>query len=168
MPMIKIVQPGNETYTGIISGVRFENGLSIEPMNQADAERMGAFMRIVDADTDEPISPTHRMVQMRNQGVAPREGLIPIKRSPATGKVKEKKSEKLISYEYTRESLETAADAEGISGLRRIAEPYGVRGRSINEIIDSLMAIKSNAEAKAAAAANPATQAAEPRATAEE
>jgi len=154
MPVVKIVQPGFETYNGIMEGVRFENGVSVESMSQFSAERIGAFMKVVNADDGgEPLGMGYRMANAKTTGVAPREPLQFIARTK-TGKTKEAvKKSKLISYDFTKAQLEGVADKEGILGLRKVADQYDVRGRSISEIIESLLAIKANQEAKDAAAA---------------
>ncbi len=153
MPTVKIVEKGFETYNGIIEGVQFENGVSAEPMSQFSAERVGAFMKIVNADSDEPLGMGYRMANTRSQGSAPRAPLEKIVRT-STGKERKsiKKQTKVVSYDFTKEQLEDVADKGGINDLRKIADQYEVRGRSIAEIIDSLMALKSNQDAKDAAA----------------
>lgn len=153
MPTVKIVEKGFETYNGIIEGVQFENGVSAEPMSQFSAERVGAFMKIVNADSDEPLGLGYRMANTRSQGSAPRPPLERIVRTK-TGKEKTsiKKQAKQVSYDFTKAQLEDVADKEGINGLRKVADQYDVRGRSIAEIIDSLIALKANQEAKDAAA----------------
>lgn len=147
MPNVKIVAKGFEGYNGVIEGVQFVNGLSTEPLSQFSAERIGAFMRVVDADTDAPLGVGQRMVDARRSNHAPSEPLQRVKRTP-TGKKKEVTSRKTISYDFTREQLEKVADEGGINGLRKVADQYEVRGRSIREIIEALMAIKANEEAK--------------------
>lgn len=151
MPKVKIIAPGFEGYNGIIEGVVFENGVSTEPLSQFAAERVGAFLRVVDADTEEPLGLGYRMANARGQGVAPREPLQKIVRTK-TGKEKAKvKPAPVVEYSFTKEELEKVADEGGIQGLRKVADQYSVRGRSIKEIIDSLMALKANQEAKKAA-----------------
>jgi len=41
---------------------------------------------------------------------------------------------------WTREELEVIADKNGISGLRAIAKPLGIKGRGIDELIDEITA----------------------------
>lgn len=41
---------------------------------------------------------------------------------------------------YTNAELEAIADSKGISGLREIAEPHGVKSTSIKGLIDSILA----------------------------
>ncbi|WP_151708810.1 hypothetical protein [Acinetobacter brisouii] len=40
---------------------------------------------------------------------------------------------------YTRQQLESIVDKDGFAGLRKIAEPFGVKGTSINALIDSIL-----------------------------
>lgn len=157
MPKVKIIAKGFEKYNGIIEGVQFTNGVSEESVSQFAAERIGAFMKVVDADTEKPLGLGYRMANARTSGVKPRP---PLQRIERTKTGKEKKSikeaaKKTVTYEYTREELEQAADKGGIQALRKIADQYDVRGRSIAEIIDSMMALKANQEAKEAAKADP-------------
>ena len=155
MPVVKIVAKGFETYNGIIEGVQFENGVSMESMSQASAERVGAFMKIENADPGQegkPLGMGYRIADARTSGTAPREPLQWIKRTP-TGKKKESvKKAKEVFYDFTKADLEAAADKGGITELRQIADQYEVRGRSIADIVDNLMALKANQEAKTAAA----------------
>ena len=44
---------------------------------------------------------------------------------------------------WTSDSLAAVADAKGIAGLREIAEPMGVKGRSINELIREILAAQA-------------------------
>lgn len=67
MPFIRLVDPGYAKYNGIIAGTQFENGESQEPLSMAECERIGAFMRIEDAETGEPISIGQRMAVARNK-----------------------------------------------------------------------------------------------------
>lgn len=46
------------------------------------------------------------------------------------------------SLDFTREELEELADKSGITGLRNIGSQHGVKGRSVVEIINELMALK--------------------------
>lgn len=148
MPIVRIVAKGFEGYNGIIEGIEFRKGVSTENMSLGSAERIGAFMRVVDNDTGEPLGVGQRMVNARRQSQAPREPLAKVKRTPTGKKKKTVKKQEVPEYTFTREDLESVADKEGITGLRKVAEQYEVRGRSIREIIDSLMALKANAEAK--------------------
>lgn len=151
MPIVKIIAKGFERYNGVIEGIEFVNGHSTEPLSQAAAERVGAFMKIVDADTDEPLGLGYRMAKARHQSITPKEALPKIERTPTGKEKKSVKKEKRVHYEFTREQLETVADKEGITGLRKVAEQYDVRGRSIAEIVDALMALQANQAAKDAA-----------------
>lgn len=155
MPFVKIVEKGFGKFNGMLEGVQFNDGVSEEPLSEASAERIGAFMKIVDADDpDRRLGIGYRIAEARKQGKAPRKPLEWVQRTK-TGKEKKpiKKQAKTVNYDFTKEQLEDIADKGGIQDLRKVAEQYDVRGRSIAEIIDSLMALKANQEAKEAAAA---------------
>lgn len=151
MPRVKIIAKGFETYNGVLEGVQFENGLSTEIMSERAAERIGAFMRCVDADTEEDLGAGARLVRQRTQGQAPRPPLQRVERTPTGKEKKPIANRRVVSYDFTKADLEAVADKDGIQGLRKVAEQYDVRGRSIREIIDAMMALKANEDAKRAA-----------------
>lgn len=41
---------------------------------------------------------------------------------------------------YSREDLEAIADTKGIAGLRAIADEFGVKGRSVSDLIEAILA----------------------------
>ena len=49
----------------------------------------------------------------------------------------EKIEEKVVKY--TREQLEQTADEQGITGLRRIADEFGLKGKSIPGLIEAIL-----------------------------
>lgn len=165
MPFVKIVQKGWETFNGILPGVgiQFENAVSKEPISLAEAERIGAFMRIVDAETNEPISIGERMVRNRRKNHEDL-GLIHsqttrLKRTPTGKPQKPVEKAPAAQYDFTRESLEALADKGGIRKLREFSKKYNVNGKAIKDIIDTLMVRKDEAEkakAKEQVAAQPA------------
>src|SRR5690554_6139725 len=61
MPIVKLVAPGWDSYNGVIEGIQFKDGQSVEPLSQAAAERLGCFMRIETLDGKQ-VSLTQRMV----------------------------------------------------------------------------------------------------------
>lgn len=142
MPIVRIVQKGFETYSGIMEGVTFTNGVSDEPLSLAAAERLGAFMRVVDHETGEPISVGERLRRAREMSISSSGRLQRIERTPTGKRRQPLKKENLPSMDFDRQTLEGIADKSGIKGLREFAKPFGVNGRSIPEIIDSLMAKK--------------------------
>jgi len=52
-------------------------------------------------------------------------------------------SEPTAAEVWTADSLAAVADAKGIAGLRAIAEPKGIKGRSINELIREILAAQA-------------------------
>lgn len=153
MPVIRIVQRGFETFTGILGSIQFKDGVSVEPVSQAEAERIGCFTRIEDATTGQRISLTERMVQTRTKnhtdlGLSVERTTKPLERT-TTGKVKTKvKPAELPKTAYEREDLEQLADVGGIAELRKFAKQWNVNGKTIVEIIESLMALKAQSETR--------------------
>ncbi len=177
MPFIKLVEPGFEKFTGKLSRVQFENGVSVEPMPVRDAERLGNNMRIVELETGEPISHTHYMAQsaglsVSNLGVQmpefvkiqPEEQAPQVVDTAQTAQTVQEQPEKVLkqngepektdipAMNYTIEFLEKIVDTGGVKGIREYAKQYGVNGRSVSEIINTLISMKERAERKAALA----------------
>lgn len=159
MPIVKIVQKGWETFDGILEGVQFKNGKSVESMSYLSAERIGCSMAVVDAETDKPVSSSQRIIDTREDTAEPgriTQSLIKSEESAeniAKKIEKPKKAEKPkeatkteMVFEFEREQLEELADNAGISGLREFAKEYNVNGTSIVGIIDALMAKKNEAK----------------------
>lgn len=148
MPIVKIAQKGWETFSGYLEGVKFEDGISLESISLHTAERLGCSMKIVDAETDEPVSSSNRILQARDQSVAPGrltmtmaeyKASLETEEAPAPTEEPEPAPEPVKKPSYTREQLEAIADNGGITGLREFAKDFNVNGRSIPGIIDALM-----------------------------
>lgn len=50
------------------------------------------------------------------------------------------------TFDFTEESLQAVAAESGMSGLREIAEPHGVKGSSKEKIIEDLLKVKAKHE----------------------
>lgn len=157
MPRIRLTEPGFQTYTGEIGTIRFEDGVSVEEVSQADANVVGASMRCVAVDTDHALGPTQKLLDTRGDTPEVTRSITntqpPEEKAEEPAKIKKaekpvKEEEKAVSdqptekFPYTRESLEEIADARGIAGLRSFAVQYGINGVSIKDIIDKLMDLK--------------------------
>lgn len=151
---VKITDPGFAGFTGHFGTVYFENGIS-EHISSAEAERLGC---IVKCETLEGVNPsaTQKMVDIHAKNLD--ELLAAGKGNVGADTSKEQKPEAKpsvaktpvagqLTYDFTQEQLEELADKEGIAGLRNIGSQYGVKGRSIAEIIEELMGLKNAVEA---------------------
>lgn len=165
---VKITDPGFAGFTGHFGTVYFENGIS-EHISSAEAERLGC---IVKCETLEGVNPsaTQRMVDIQSKNLdellAQGAGVVGADRAKTQspeqvlGAVESQagQANQVVEnqpqiqpgvkpgLDFTRADLEALADREGISGLRNLGSQFGVKGRSIVEIIDELLAIKATAE----------------------
>lgn len=166
---IKIIQSGWETFTGEFAGMVFVNGETEEPATQVTTDRIAAELDVIDADTGLPLGPQHRLLAsqcvtleaveaLERASEQPEEPKVPVTgdEDPATENESEAEEtgENAIVTEpeiWTEEKLAAVADDKGIKGLREIADPMGVRGRAIPELITEILAAQ---KAKLEEAAN--------------
>lgn len=135
---LRIIERGWKGFTGFFGGVEFKDEISVEAVDPMIAARLGSLIRIEAVDAGQQAGSAANMerakdmqaevVAERPRGSTESQGQpTPVEKTPA----------------YTREQLEQIADQHGISGLRTIAEPLGIRGRSINELIDAIGAARA-------------------------
>lgn len=138
---IRIEQPGFAGYTGQVGPVAFVDGVA--EVSFVEARRLGAAMRIVDAETGEPIGPAADMARNRtaaapevpDQPRQPEPEHAQGERSPGD---EEGAAEPKLPKLYTFAELASVADTKGIAGLRELAQPLNVRGRGIAELITEI------------------------------
>lgn len=153
MPKLKIIEKGFENYNGKLGDVDFVDGVSEYHVSHADARRLSSIMAMIDADSGANPSITQDMVNERSLTVSEME-LARSNSMRADGKPNEPEPPKPtrvkdnLDYSYTQTQLEKLADAEGIKGLRAFAEKYDVRGASIQTIIESLIAVRDEHDAR--------------------
>lgn len=165
---VKITDPGFAGFTGHFGTVWFEDGVS-EQISSAEAERLGCIVKCETLEGHNP-SATQRMVDIQQKNLdellAQGKGVVAADRAveqkpeqveqPAGGQA-EQVNQSVAKTEgaavtaggkptFTREQLEELADKEGIAGLRNIGSQYGVKGRSIVEIIDELVALAGESQ----------------------
>lgn len=134
---LKITQGGWEGFTGNYGGVEFVNGVSVEDINTALAQRLSAIIGCVDAATDKNPSVTQALIDAQNTPMDA--GMAPLN----TTNVDETKAVQETDVEYeawTREGLEKLASEKGIAGLREIATPAGITGKKITDLIAGILA----------------------------
>jgi len=104
--------------------------------------QLGASIRIEGCDDNLQAGAACELLSNRDKQA---EVAAPAQVSEGTKEVEEVEQAKEVEPEktptpgFTRESLEKIADADGIEGLRRVA-PEGVKGRSIRQLIDEILA----------------------------
>ena len=130
-------------YTGVMFGVPFADGRTTAKMHINDAIRMGAVF-LCETEDGEVINPLLRQMVLREacdvKGCSDFV-VTPTQTKEFTKPVDvEPEVHSPVLQNYSREELEAIADSEGIRGLRDVAELRGVKGRSIEELIDELLA----------------------------
>lgn len=135
---IKIIESGFAGFTGELYGMSFKNGVTTNDVTDMNAARIGAAMRV------ERVSETEGVA---NTQIGPAIDLINAKNTTVTMEKFERGSDKEVTKSpevvakkrLTSEELGKIADAEGIAGLRRLADGYKIRGRSIVELTEQIL-----------------------------
>jgi len=134
MTQIRITQPGMENLTGFLGDVEFKDGFSVGVVSRRQAHRLRGTMKIETLDGKDP----GLLAEIANK----RQGLdAPVAFDEPEEVVVESKSD--LEYDYTRESLMSLADKNGLTGLRVFAEPFGAKSNSILGLVDKLMELKA-------------------------
>lgn len=169
MPYIKIKQPGFETFSDLLGSVQFKDGQSVEPVSQAEADRIGAIMPIECVDTGAQVGATQRLIDTKDLSVETRnleevikaeggaestsesvegentvEPVEPVasqseSQEGESGSTDDKSDADADAEIYTQESLEKIADEQGIKGLRVIGDKVGAKANSIPELIERIL-----------------------------
>lgn len=126
---IKITEKGFENFTGQMGVVFFENGFSTADVSSHDAFRMSAVMGF-EWEDGTPCNVAQRILDNMN---------APAPNVTETF-VEEVKPEVVVQGElWTEDELGKIADEEGIAGLRAIADPLGIKDKSVAGLISGLL-----------------------------
>ncbi|MBO6507502.1 MAG: hypothetical protein JJ979_03285 [Roseibium sp.] len=150
MNYLKITAKGFAKYSGFLGPVEFKDGVSVEPVPALIATRIGGTMQVAEVDENgkeiTQAGPAAAIVggatiqaEVRKPLERVSEEEIEKERKAAAKKAEEAERLKQVVKFYSEEELAVVADKEGLKGLRAIAEPYGVRGRAINELIEEIL-----------------------------
>jgi len=131
---IKLVGTGWTGFTGYFGVTEFVDGVSAHEVSGPEARRIAAVVQVETLDGHNP-SAAQQIIDSRAEplilATSPKvDAEAPA--APAT-----------LAMTYTVAELEGIADKGGIKALRDLAEPFGVKGRSIAEIIAELTALKA-------------------------
>ena len=142
---IRISEAGWATFTGHLGGVYFDNGISAEAVDPAMTLRLGSLMSITKVDTDEQAGGAAEDQRNINSSAPVEAPIVGAEFVEAAATTPVKVATHAPAVTHTRESLEAIADAQGIAGLREIAEPKGIKGRGIAELIEEILADQAKA-----------------------
>lgn len=151
---LKITQKGFENYSGQMGAILFKDGISVYDVNENAAYRLSALFG-VEWDTGEAVKITRNAATMsapigRETFIVATDGKPEEVRGNdgRTTYVKTDLSDApiKITRRYTVAELEAIADKQGIKGLREIAGPMGIKGTSINALIEDIMKVAGKEE----------------------
>jgi hypothetical protein len=156
---IKILDSGFADYTGIMGTVNFTNGVS-DDISAKEAEHIGNILPVEVVGTGENPSATQKLVDIQNknaeeagfvaanltQGITPFQVDEVKSEAPKTEVVEEKPETPKateLTYDFTEDQLDALVKKGGIAELRAFADPYGVKGRGVAEIVKEMLALKA-------------------------
>jgi hypothetical protein len=144
---LRMTQPGYETFTGQMGTVFFEDGLSTANVKPSDAVRMaaqflcqwedGSTASVAQSILDHAHTTTNNLPVEINadQALATQR----VEAAELAGHTPQPDGTAAPAHRYTEDELSAIADERGIKGLRAIAEPLGVKGNSISEMIRAIL-----------------------------
>lgn len=149
MKHIKITSKGWTSYTGLLGTSWFKDGMSVEPLPRMVSDRLAAvvsFVEINEDGTETPGGAAYRMIaESRERAPISRESA----RQSEAERLEEERLDTLRAEKapaeriYTGAELEAIADAKGIKGLREISDAWGVKERSIPNLISATLKAQS-------------------------
>jgi hypothetical protein len=135
---IKIDEVGYDSFSGRLGVVEFKNGVSVTDVSVMELNRLSSLVRIVDSVTGKQVGVLTEYEQA-SQAEFKEDAKLADKSEAAFVGVDEKIPQTVVVEKYTKEELEAIADSEGISGLRALAEPLGIKDTSIKGLIASIL-----------------------------
>lgn len=140
---LRLKQPGFETYTGQMGTVFFDNGTSTKDVGHLDAVRIaaqflcewedGSTASVAQSILDHAHATTHTIPTAMNADQA-----LAAQSNGTTAQAAAERPD--TARTYTEQELADLADTDGIKALRAIAEPLGVKGSSISDLIKAILA----------------------------
>ncbi len=129
---LRLTQSGFETYNGQMGVIMFENGVSVDDVLPVDAIRMSAVMG---AEWENGSPSNVAQIYLDNMNTPATSEAAVEQEATTTEPVELKEPQNT----YTKEDLEKIADTGGITALREIAEPLGLKGNSIGGMIKAIL-----------------------------
>lgn len=140
---LRITQAGFESYTGQMGVLDFIDGLTVGDVLPVDALRIAGIFGAewengqaanisqiyLDKMNDE--APSAQMGEAGVQADAAPPVIVPVEPGVQAALA--------LAATYTEEQLAAIADDKGILGLREIADPLGIKGNAIKQLIDGIL-----------------------------
>lgn len=148
---IKITETAFDTYTGEMCDIDFVDGLSTRPLTENEVGKISSVLRVelIPSDivtSDDPVT-SDTSDTLGEVGDTTTDGEITTETTDGetTTETTDEDIKKVADnsvFKYTRQELEALADAQGISGLREVANQYGIKGKTINDIMEKLLQVQ--------------------------
>lgn len=140
---LRLTQPGYETFTAQMGVTFFENGISTTDVKPQDAVRIAAqFLCEWEDGTTASVAQSildHARATTFSIPAAQNADQAFAQQASDAGTLTAKNAERGTEKTYTADDLALIADEQGIKGLRIIAEPLGIKGNSIAELVKSIL-----------------------------
>ncbi|MEQ4626805.1 hypothetical protein AB6G19_23190 [Providencia manganoxydans] len=131
---IRILESAFAKYIGVMFGVEFKDGVSVNEIPYIDQQRICSIMKAETLD-GENVSGSAALANGRN--ITAKDA---IKHEAKAEPIIESKRESVeITIRYSRAELEAIADKGGIAALRQIGNDLGVREKSIEVMIEKIL-----------------------------
>lgn len=160
---IKIIERGWETFSDVLGGVKFENGVSVDDVPEHLITRIGAVVR-TEAVTGGQVGAAQQLIDAKNMTPPEDVRIAPTPPAPVTPEPLPELVSDLVpkdpevvevapelpevpapkAHIWTEAELADVADKKGIEGLREIADPMNVRARSIRELMTGILEKQKN------------------------
>ncbi len=130
---LKLTAPGWENFSGQMGVNFFENGLSTADVLPFDARRISGVIGCEWEDGSSPSVAQSILNNAHTSATVTESPSAPVGDSTVAvdaGKV------------WTEEELGKIADEQGIAGLREIAEPAGIKSKSVQGLIEAILTAK--------------------------
>ena len=137
MPRIRITSPGWSNFNGYFGIVEFKDSVSVESVGRIEAERLAALIQFETVpDNEDGIARDPSAAQRIVDTYADDLGHATLLTQAELPKPPEPEKPT-----YTPEQLADLADVGGIAAVRKAADPLGVTGASISELIGKILAV---------------------------
>ena len=131
---LKLTAPGWENFSGQMGVNFFEKGLSTADVLPFDARRISG---VITCEWEDGSSPSVAQSILNNANTA-----APDASDSPAAPVGDSTTPMTSGPIWTEEELGELADKEGIAGLRAIAEPAGIKSKSVQGLIEAILTAK--------------------------
>ncbi|HGG9109455.1 TPA: hypothetical protein ACJJYX_004347 [Enterobacter cloacae] len=133
---VRLLESCFKSYTGMLCGIQFEDGISVSELPFVDQQRICSSMR---AETIEGTNVSPSGIYSERHGLSANN--VKETTAPVNERMERVTTQAHVSTQptFSREELEAVADSEGIAGLRQIGNELGVKGKGIVEMIEGIL-----------------------------